>query len=237
MQSEQLGPAPLSPWVVALVDGSVQAAHCDCVDGLDEACTHIAALLFTVEANVRAIDTGTVDDKEANWMMPSAEEKLLYRSISEIDVTPRGYKTGRRRQSMTTSVAASKRTIQKKSPTPTQMEIDDFYLPLHAPGAKCATLSLVEPYSDEFVPQAMRSTSTLTVSSCSGSSPSSSSGCTEEAVTSQDNVWCLCKGDENGRMIACDNQDCSIEWFHYSCVGIKRKPKGKWYCPDCNTKL
>lgn len=237
MQSEQLGPAPLSPWVVALADGSVQAAHCDCMDGLDEACTHIAALLFTVEANVRAIQTGTIDDEEANWMMPSAEKKLLYRSISEIDFTPRGCKTGKRRQPMTTSVAASKRTIQKKIPSPSQTEKNDFSFPFHASSAKCAIPSLVEPYSDEFVPQATRNTPTVTVPSCNGSSSSSSPGYAEEPVTSQDNAWCLCKGDENGRMIACDNQDCSIEWFHYSCVGIKRRPKGKWYCPDCNAKL
>lgn len=34
-------------------------------------------------------------------------------------------------------------------------------------------------------------------------------------------------------MIACDNSECSFEWYHYSCVGIKRRPKGSWLCPKC----
>ena len=46
-------------------------------------------------------------------------------------------------------------------------------------------------------------------------------------------VYCYCKGPEEGEMIACDNGDCSIEWFHLDCLKIKSAPKGKWYCPDC----
>ncbi|KAG5378628.1 hypothetical protein IGI04_026470 [Brassica rapa subsp. trilocularis] len=38
-----------------------------------------------------------------------------------------------------------------------------------------------------------------------------------------------------GEMIACDNNECKIEWFHFGCVGLKDQPKGKWYCPDCAT--
>lgn len=26
---------------------------------------------------------------------------------------------------------------------------------------------------------------------------------------------------------------CPIEWFHFGCVGLTAKPKGKWYCPRC----
>ena len=33
-------------------------------------------------------------------------------------------------------------------------------------------------------------------------------------------------------MIDCDNDFCEYEWFHYSCVGITRKPRGKWYCSE-----
>ena len=34
-------------------------------------------------------------------------------------------------------------------------------------------------------------------------------------------------------MIGCDNDLCPIEWFHFSCVQLNTKPKGKWYCPRC----
>jgi len=50
-------------------------------------------------------------------------------------------------------------------------------------------------------------------------------------------LWCLCKGGEKGRMIKCDNGDCPIEWFHFRCVKVTAKPKGKWHCPKCKPKL
>ena len=36
-------------------------------------------------------------------------------------------------------------------------------------------------------------------------------------------------------MIACDGTACKIEWFHYACVNLTRKPNGdtKWFCLDC----
>lgn len=45
--------------------------------------------------------------------------------------------------------------------------------------------------------------------------------------------YCTCHQVSFGEMIACDNKDCPIEWFHFACVDLKSKPKGKWYCPEC----
>lgn len=36
-----------------------------------------------------------------------------------------------------------------------------------------------------------------------------------------------------GEMILCENDACKIEWFHFSCVSLSTKPKGRWYCPNC----
>lgn len=46
-------------------------------------------------------------------------------------------------------------------------------------------------------------------------------------------TYCLCQQVSYGEMIGCDNQDCPIEWFHFGCMGLTTKPKGKWYCPKC----
>jgi len=46
-------------------------------------------------------------------------------------------------------------------------------------------------------------------------------------------TYCLCQQVSYGEMIGCDNQDCHIEWFHFPCMGLETKPKGKWYCPKC----
>ncbi|KAM9434716.1 inhibitor of growth protein 4 isoform 1-T1 [Clarias gariepinus] len=47
-------------------------------------------------------------------------------------------------------------------------------------------------------------------------------------------TYCLCHQVSYGEMIGCDNTDCSIEWFHFACVGLTTKPRGKWYCPRCS---
>jgi len=55
----------------------------------------------------------------------------------------------------------------------------------------------------------------------------------QPAQPADEPVYCLCQQVSFGEMIGCDNDKCSIEWFHFECVSLKSKPKGKWYCPDC----
>lgn len=33
--------------------------------------------------------------------------------------------------------------------------------------------------------------------------------------------------------VECGNPHCKLQWFHFDCMGITSKPKGKWYCPHC----
>lgn len=51
-----------------------------------------------------------------------------------------------------------------------------------------------------------------------------------------DRKYCLCHNVSYGDMVACDNDNCPYEWFHWSCVGLKSEPNGKWYCPVCEGK-
>lgn len=46
-------------------------------------------------------------------------------------------------------------------------------------------------------------------------------------------TYCLCGQISFGEMICCDNTNCPLEWFHFQCVQLTTKPKGKWYCPQC----
>ncbi|XP_044739485.1 inhibitor of growth protein 3 [Chrysoperla carnea] len=49
--------------------------------------------------------------------------------------------------------------------------------------------------------------------------------------------YCICNQVSYGDMVACDNEDCPFEWFHYNCVNITAPPKGKWYCPQCTSAM
>ncbi|XP_066537597.1 inhibitor of growth protein 5b isoform X2 [Hoplias malabaricus] len=50
-------------------------------------------------------------------------------------------------------------------------------------------------------------------------------------------TYCVCSQVSYGEMIGCDNADCPIEWFHFACVDLTTKPKGKWFCPRCAPEM
>jgi len=55
----------------------------------------------------------------------------------------------------------------------------------------------------------------------------------EMPIDPNEPTYCICQEVSWGEMIGCDNNDCPIEWFHFGCMGLTTKPKGKWYCPKC----
>ncbi|KAH9221481.1 inhibitor of growth proteins N-terminal histone-binding-domain-containing protein [Leptodontidium sp. 2 PMI_412] len=48
-----------------------------------------------------------------------------------------------------------------------------------------------------------------------------------------DKKYCICQSVSFGDMVACDNEACKLEWFHWGCVGLKSEPSGIWICPPC----
>ena len=59
----------------------------------------------------------------------------------------------------------------------------------------------------------------------------------KKAPQSQDEkLYCYCQSreaDSDEKWIGCDSDHCNFEWFHLSCVKMKRVPKKSWYCPEC----
>ncbi|EEH48293.1 uncharacterized protein PADG_04377 [Paracoccidioides brasiliensis Pb18] len=50
-------------------------------------------------------------------------------------------------------------------------------------------------------------------------------------------TYCTCRSVSHGDMVACDNDECPYEWFHWKCVGLTREPLGTWYCDECRKNL
>ncbi len=80
------------------------------------------------------------------------------------------------------------------------------------------------------------STYTTQVTDASGVIPEVSA--IEQRIHDTDNEdyeqsWCYCNQPSYGTMIGCDNDACTIEWFHMDCLRIRCPPKGKWHCPSC----
>jgi len=58
----------------------------------------------------------------------------------------------------------------------------------------------------------------------------------EQIANPNEPTYCLCQRVSFGEMVGCDNDDCPIEWFHFQCVGLSAKPKGRWLCPLCRRR-
>ena len=48
-----------------------------------------------------------------------------------------------------------------------------------------------------------------------------------------DTKYCTCHRVSYGDMVACDNDNCPYQWFHWDCIGIKQEPVGDWLCDHC----
>lgn len=72
----------------------------------------------------------------------------------------------------------------------------------------------------------------------SGTDSNESSADEKPTIKEQPALYCYCRCpyDEVSEMIGCDSSDCTIEWFHFECVGIMVPPKGQWFCPDCRKR-
>ena len=83
--SQRMGEKHLRPWIEAELSGKIVAGHCNCVAGLGESCSHVASLLWVIEAGVRIRDSLTVIQKKAYWVMPPAVKEVAYSLIHSIN--------------------------------------------------------------------------------------------------------------------------------------------------------
>ncbi|OZJ03544.1 hypothetical protein BZG36_04170 [Bifiguratus adelaidae] len=67
----------------------------------------------------------------------------------------------------------------------------------------------------------------------SGGKAKASAMATDMPIDPNEPLYCYCQQVSYGEMVACDNDDCEIEWFHLGCVDLSKVPKGKWYCNNC----
>ena len=51
-------------------------------------------------------------------------------------------------------------------------------------------------------------------------------------------VYCVCRMVSFGKMVGCENPECTVEWFHLACVGLTEDTTPEvWYCFTCREKL
>ena len=58
----------------------------------------------------------------------------------------------------------------------------------------------------------------------------------EGASAIDDELICICRVKYDAsydRVIGCDNDRCKFKWLHFKCIGMKRAPKGSYFCKAC----
>ncbi|KAL1478154.1 hypothetical protein MTO96_035181 [Rhipicephalus appendiculatus] len=71
------------PWCILKDDGTVVSAHCTCIAGLGECCSHVVVLLFNVEATIK-YGMNDRSPTEAACMWSNVSKKSTAAPVSEI---------------------------------------------------------------------------------------------------------------------------------------------------------
>ena len=125
--------------------------------GLGESCSHICAVLFYLDFMVRQRLNRTVTDEKSYWAGPTIMKSIEYKEIKDIDF-------------------ASPTTLQKKIngeinnddegyfmpgefanlyPAAPDDEMSQFYEQLSQSGTKSSILSIISPFSKNYIPKAL----------------------------------------------------------------------------------
>jgi len=54
-------------------------------------------------------------------------------------------------------------------------------------------------------------------------------GADDGADADDGRLYCWCQMGSFGDMVACDDNECECEWFHFGCIGLEVTPEGVWF--------
>lgn len=151
LHSQSLSEKPLYPWLLVKEDGHVQAAHCICKAGLGEACSHIGAILFYVQAVVQRRDGQACTDKENAWLPPPV------RFVEAKPVSEMSFSSSKMKKRVMDGEAPCRGKLRRVNVQPTtDQEWSAFLSACHQSGSRPALLSLEPKYAHHFIPAATK---------------------------------------------------------------------------------
>ena len=104
--------------------------------GLGEVCTHVATLLFYLEA-LHRMEVQTCTQQQCGWIIPSASTAVEYLEIKDIDFT---LSRGKKRKLDEMLEGSETNSDRPASKTPTDTKIEQFF----------NNLSLCDIHSQQF---------------------------------------------------------------------------------------
>ena len=120
----------------------ILAVHCDCMAGLGESCSHAACLMWAVEAGAKRRSSLTVTDKKAYWVLPGPLRKVEPVRVKEMKFSD--------------NPRPSPSSLHHRSiEPPSEESVSKFMEAMSKGRTRPAVLSLVHPYSDEYIPKSL----------------------------------------------------------------------------------
>ena len=106
--------------------------------GLGETCTHIAAVLFYLEAISQIQGTEICTQKECGWLIPSYMKTVEYQAVKNIDFTSASGKKRKFSKMMEddSPLGSFDETISSEGSPPTNAEMEELFKKLSLVGTK-----------------------------------------------------------------------------------------------------
>ena len=146
--SQSLSLPSLKVWVSVKQSGEVLCAHCTCMAGAGEACSHIASVLFTLDLNTQMKQQFSCTSLPCSWL-PSTFRSVPFSEISKIDLT-----TPKHKRKQTVTESCGKPSTKKISiPKSTDSDLAMFHNEISQGPGKAVVLSLMAEYNDSYVPE------------------------------------------------------------------------------------
>ena len=143
--------------------GTILSAHClGCKAGLAESCSHIASVMFYIEAWTRIHGKLACTQVKCTWLLPTYVNEVPYARVKDIDFTSAkklkenlDNKIDSWDEHTATPMVNSSQTLsqvgQPKGNSPSAEEMAVLFEKLNQCKIKPVALSLVGPYADQFV--------------------------------------------------------------------------------------
>ena len=119
--------------------------------GLGETCTHIAAVLFYLEAVARLQGKQVSTQHKCEWIIPSYLKSMEYLPVKNIDFTS----AKKRKRTLDEAIDTFEEAVQTSRPKEQTVcpDLETFYNDLSSAGTKPAILSLIPSYCSSYIPK------------------------------------------------------------------------------------
>jgi len=139
---------PLKVWVITKQDGEVITAHCTCMAGLGEACSHAAAVLFAAEANALTKSQFSSTSLPCSWLPPT------FRSVKISEINAIDFATPQHKRKLSSSDKSASKSKKKYTILPpTEEQLKRHYSKIAQTSGKLSLLSLVSGMNQSFLPK------------------------------------------------------------------------------------